>query len=154
MSDCLDGKLGRTRLLLVEDDSAVRRALHLLFQSQGYDVRAYRSGHGLGEDPEALCASCLIADLRLPDSDGLSLLHDLRSAGWRGAAILISGHLDEEWAERARQEGYDAVLAKPIPDKVLTKWVAQLAPLDVPSPEGGSAEAKGHSLMPRRDGRA
>jgi FixJ family two-component response regulator len=126
----LECEAHRPRLLLVEDDAAVRRSLQLMLQSKGYDVRAYRTGQGLQNDPEAMRASCLIADLVIPGGDGLSLLQDLRARGWNGKAILISGHLTDEWAGRALDQGYDAVLPKPIPDNVLTKWVARLAPLD------------------------
>ncbi len=120
------GQPPRPRILLVEDDDAVRRSLQLLLVSRGYDVRAYRSGHGLADDPEALMAACLVADLIMPASDALQLLHDLRGAGWRGPAILISGHLTDEWASQARSAGYDAVLPKPIGETILLGRIAHL----------------------------
>lgn len=120
------GPLGRPRLLLVEDDDAVRRSLQLLLVSQGYDVRAYRTCKGLAEDPEAMGAACMIADLVIPDGDGLSLLQEMRAAGWSGPAILISGHLSDEWASRARNLGYDFVLPKPIGETVLVNAISKL----------------------------
>lgn len=122
------GARDRPRILLVEDDAAVRRSVQLLLQSQGYDVRAYPSPVGLSRNAEALEARCLVADLMMPDMNALGLLADLRLAGWTGAAILVSGHLDHEWVERARKAGFDAVLAKPLPDTVLSHWVARLVP--------------------------
>jgi two-component system response regulator FixJ len=116
----------RRRVLLVEDDAAVRRSLQLLLVGQGYDVRAYPSGAGLARDPEALRADCLVADLRIPDGNAVTLLSDLRSSGWKGQAVLISGHLTNEWAERALAHGYAAAFAKPIGDAVLTKCLARL----------------------------
>jgi FixJ family two-component response regulator len=116
----------RPRILLVEDDDAVRRSLQLLLVSQGYDVRAYRTGTGLAGDPEALKAVCLVTDLIMPESDALQLLHDLRGAGWSGPAILISGHLTDEWASQAKAAGYAAVLPKPIGETVLVGWIARL----------------------------
>ncbi len=120
------GQPPRPRILLVEDDDAVRRSLQLLLVSQGYDVRAYRTGNGLASDPEALMAVCLVADLIMSESDALQLLHDLRGAGWRGPAILISGHLTDEWATQAKAAGYDAVLPKPIGETILVGWIARL----------------------------
>ncbi len=104
----------------------MRRSLQLLLVAQGYDVRAYRTGSGLATDPEALRAACLVADLIIPDLDGLNLLQGLREAGWSGSAILISGHLTDEWASRARALGFDAVLQKPIGETVLVSWIARL----------------------------
>ncbi|WP_206185962.1 response regulator [Sphingosinicella sp. BN140058] len=113
-------------MLLVEDDSAVRRALQLMLQGQGYDVRSYRSGLGLAKDAEALQAFCLVADLCMPEKNALELLRDLRGAGWGGGAILISGHLNDSDRIQAREEGYDVVLAKPLQENVLKRAVAGL----------------------------
>lgn len=118
----------RRRVLLVEDDAAVRRSLQLLLVAQGYDVRAYPSAAGLARDPEALRADCLVADLMIPDGNAVTLLSDLRGSGWHGQAILISGHLTNEWAERALANGYAAAFSKPIGDHVLISCLARLMP--------------------------
>jgi two-component system response regulator FixJ len=120
----------RRRVLLVEDDAAVRRSLQLLLIAQGYDVRAYSGAAGLAQDPEALRADCLVADLLIPDGNAVALLSDLRGSGWQGPAILISGHLTNEWAERALANGYAATFAKPIGDQVLTSCLSRLMPAE------------------------
>lgn len=120
--------ISRPRVLLVEDDPAVRRSLQLLLVGQGYDVRAYSSGSGLAKNPEAMRADCLVADLIIPDGNAVTLLTDLREAGWKGPAVLISGHLTNEWAERALAHGYAAAFAKPIGGTVLVKCLARLVP--------------------------
>ena len=116
----------RPRVLLVEDDAPVRRALQLLLVGEGYDVRAYRSAVGLAQDPEALRSSCLVADLMMPEKDALQLLQDLRSAGWTGPAILISGYLNEARIALAQSTGFQVALPKPIAEKMLARSVAQL----------------------------
>lgn len=120
------GQSPRPRILLVEDDDAVRRSLQLLLVSKGYDVRAYATGNGLAGDPEALLAACLVADLIIHESDALQLLHELRGADWHGPAILISGHLTDELASQAEAAGYDAVLPKPIGETLLVGWIHRL----------------------------
>jgi FixJ family two-component response regulator len=128
MSSANADPTGRPRVLLVEDDSAVRRSLQLLLSGHGYDVRAYAKAAGLAREPEALRADCLIADLIIPDGNAVSLITDLREAGWKGPAILISGHLTNEWTERALARGYAAAFAKPIGDSVLIKCLERLLP--------------------------
>ncbi len=118
----------RPRILLVEDDAPVRRSLQLLLQAQGYDVRAYRTGTGLTTDPEAFRAACLVADLFIPDGDAITLLDDLRSAGWAGPAVLISGQLTDDRASEALEAGYAAAFHKPIGDSVLINCLARLLP--------------------------
>lgn len=92
----------------------MRRSLQLLFAANGFDVRAYPSSDGLDADPEALQAACLIADLVLPGPDGIKLLEQLRSAGWAGKAVLISGHLHNGARVLAEAAGFDVIHAKPI----------------------------------------
>ena len=104
----------RKRILLVEDDAAVRRSLQLMFTAHGYDVRSYPSSDGLAADAEALQAACLVADLMLPGPDAIKLLEQMRAAGWSGKAVLISGYLKNGSLALAKATGFDAVLAKPI----------------------------------------
>jgi DNA-binding response OmpR family regulator len=114
------------RILVVEDDPAVRRSLQILFAGEGYDVRAYASPHGLAQDPEALGGNCMVADLVLPDFDAVTLLQQMRGAGWSGPALLISGHLDDQWKSHAFGAGFDAVFEKPVAAGLLLKNVRQL----------------------------
>lgn len=114
------------RILLVEDDEAVRRALQLVLRAEGYDVRAYPSAVGLSSDPEALRADCLVADLIMPSKNAIALLKGMRAAGWLGQAILISGHLTADWEAQAREAGFAHILAKPFGDAALTRAVADL----------------------------
>jgi FixJ family two-component response regulator len=116
----------RPRLLLVEDDTPVRRSLQLLLQSRGYEVRAYRSPCGLASDPEALRAACLVADHILPEGNGIALLHELRGVGWNGPAVLIAGQLDDGIRRRAAEAGFAFVLAKPLLATMLTGGLARL----------------------------
>jgi two-component system response regulator FixJ len=116
----------RKRILLVEDDAAVRRSLQLVLAGDGYEVRAYGAGQGLAKDTEAMQAACIIADLMLQESDAIDLLGQMRRAGWKGSALLISGHLDDQWRSQALNAGFDAVLEKPISGAPLLKEVRRL----------------------------
>lgn len=118
--------VARPVVLLIEDDEAVRRALHLLLVAHGYDVLAFSRTGGVAAMSEVRYAACLVADLAVPDGDGLDLLHDLRARGWSGPAILISGHLTDAVRARAVAEGYDAALPKPIGEAVLVNTIARL----------------------------
>lgn len=104
----------------------MRRSLQLLLRAQDYDVRAYGSGQSLSADPEALKADCLVADLLIPDTDGVSLLGKLRAVGWKGPAILISGHMDDAWKSRAQKGGFAHVLEKPLSDNLLVAALRKL----------------------------
>lgn len=102
-------------LVLVEDDDGLRRALQLMLHNQGFEVRAYPSAAHALADSRTAEATMLIADYRLPDSDGVELLNALRTRGWTGRAILVTGFPSSPLADDARAAGYAAVLEKPVP---------------------------------------
>jgi len=111
---------------LVEDDPAVRRSLQLLLSGRGYEVRAYASGLDLLADETAVTARGLIADFRMPDADGLTVLRTLRERGWNGSALLITGFPGKALSEQAIAAGFDRVLPKPLVDGALIDAVERL----------------------------
>lgn len=112
----------RPRVLLVEDDSAVRRSIQLVLQAHGYEVRAFSSGALALADPSAIKAACLVTDYRMAGMSGLDLLRGLRAAGWRCPAILITAHRSDYIAD---SEGalFDEILEKPLLDRHLCACV-------------------------------
>lgn len=113
-------------ILLSDDDVPVRRSLHLLLRSRGFGVLAYASGAALLLDPQTQSGDCLVVDYLMPDIDGISILRQLRSAGWCGPAILITAHYLDKLAESAREAGFAAVLEKPLRDGVLVQTISEV----------------------------
>ena len=116
----------RARLLLVEDDSGVRRSLQLLLHGRGFEVRAYASGLALLADPTALGAVCLVADYRMPEIDGLLILKRLRDLGWRGQALLITAFPSARLIDQALAAGYVRVIEKPLVEAALVEAVERV----------------------------
>ncbi|WP_157216054.1 response regulator [Flavisphingomonas formosensis] len=115
----------RPKLLLVEDDPAVRRSLQLLLQARGFDVRSYAAGASLLADANALDAACFITDYRIDDLDGLALLRSLRDRGWTGPAILITAFPSPQLAAQAEAVGFQAVIDKPFREHLISDTVLQ-----------------------------
>ena len=116
----------RPCILIVEDDSAVRRSLQLRLRAAGFDVRAYAAASAALADPASRAAACLIADLVMQEIDGMRLLRTLREDGWKGPAILISGFLDDALSARALAASFSAVLDKPLADERLMETLSAL----------------------------
>jgi FixJ family two-component response regulator len=111
-------------VLLIEDDEAVRRSLQMLLHWRGYDVRSFAGAAPVLEGNLMDDADVLIADYRLPDGDGISVLRALRRADWKGKAILITAFPSPTLAEAARAAGFDAVLEKPLRQHELIRVLA------------------------------
>jgi FixJ family two-component response regulator len=113
--DSVVSPVARPQVLLVEDDEAVRRSLHLLLQWRGYDVRSYCGARALLDDGGDLSsATTLVTDYRLPDGDGIGVLQALQRRNWQGRSILITAFPDAMLRDAANASGFDAVLDKPI----------------------------------------
>jgi two-component system, OmpR family, response regulator len=78
------------RLLVVEDDTALARALRDGLTAHGFAVDAVGSAAAarvmLKDNPY----ECLVLDLGLPDEDGLTLLRDLRNRGDAIPALVLT----------------------------------------------------------------
>lgn len=116
----------RPKILLLEDDPAVRRSLQLLLQGQGYDVRSHAAGASLLADANTKDAVCLVADYFMDDLDGIAVLSRMRENNWRGPAILITGFPSAELRERAAVAGYATILEKPPRPNTLVELVSCL----------------------------
>jgi two-component system KDP operon response regulator KdpE len=115
-----------TRVLIVEDDAALRRALSINLKARGYDVTA------VGDAATALRASAketadvVILDLGLPDMDGVEVLHGLR--GWNDVPVIVLSARDTQAAKVAALDaGADDYVTKPFGmDELLARIRASL----------------------------
>jgi two-component system OmpR family response regulator len=102
-----------TSLLLIEDDTVIGDEIVERLQSSGYAVCWAKTA---GEATAAAAASpsdVIVVDRMLPDGDGLDVLRDLRAAGDRTPALVLSalGRVDQRIA--GLRAGGDDYLVKP-----------------------------------------
>jgi two-component system, LuxR family, response regulator FixJ len=110
----------KPNIYVVDDDEAVRDSLQILLQSAGYAVRSFSSGTEFLEEAATLPNGCLIADLRMPEIDGLELQAQLTELKLRFPLIMITGHGDVPLAVRAMKAGAVDFVEKPFaPEAIL-----------------------------------
>ena len=101
------------RLLLVEDDSRIRRALVLGLTDEGYDVIEAGSGESalqlLGREP----FDVVLLDVMLPGMDGFSVCRAVRSSGDL-PIIMITARSGSEDVIRGLEAGADDYVSKPV----------------------------------------
>ena len=88
---------GTERLLLVEDDPAVRALALRALEGAGYRVRATgRASEALALDPESLAGTALlVTDVIMPEMSGLALAAELTARFPRLRVLYISGYAPE-----------------------------------------------------------
>ncbi len=115
------------RILLVEDDVLMLKALSLFLRDVGYAVE------GMGTGREALRAidtqrpDLLILDIGLPDMTGWEILKQVRSRdSTHDLPVLVLTELGQDHADQANGLGADEFLSKPVSPRVVTKVVQDL----------------------------
>jgi len=106
-------------VVIVDDDAAVRDALHELMLSAGMECVCFASTRELLEANVLDRPGCLILDVRMPGSSGLDLQHHLAASGNRKPIVFLSGHGDIPMTVQAMKAGAIDFLTKPVRDQTL-----------------------------------
>lgn len=108
------------RVLVVDDDEAVRAAMLNLLTAAGYAPVGFGDGAALLAAQDAGLAHCAILDIHLGDGDGFTLGERLRAGAPHLPLIFITGDEDPRLDERARRAGALGLMRKPVdPDCLL-----------------------------------
>ena len=138
--------ISEQHVLIVDDDDDVRDSLCALLQSAGFAVRDFSSARAL-LDEEDLTGACLIADIRMPDMDGLTMQEELTKRGSTLPVIIVTGHGDVPLAVRAMKAGAADFIEKPYDDEDLLASVRRAIDLKRLAPRLPEAEAAGIELI-------
>src|SRR3954470_21080940 len=105
--------MGGVRLLIVDDDRALREALRRALLLAGYDVDVAATGQEGLTRIAAAAPDAVVLDLGLPDVDGLEVCRRLRSAGDRVPILILTAR--DAVADRidGLDAGADDYLVKP-----------------------------------------
>src|SRR3954451_22421882 len=98
---------------IVDDDEAVRDSLAALVEAAGLSAKTYASAVELLNSLGGLAADCFVADIRMPEMDGLQLQQELTRRDIFVPLIIITGHADVEVAVQAMKAGVSDFLEKP-----------------------------------------
>jgi two-component system response regulator FixJ len=140
-------------ILIVDDDADVRDSLRALLESAGYKVQDFGSAKDVLAEPNLAAKGCLIADIRMPDMDGLALQEELVSRRIGIPVIVVTGHGDVPLAVRAMKAGAVDFLEKPFDDELLLESIKRALALSGGSRSQASltqaAETRIAQLTPR-----
>ncbi|MFW6313432.1 MAG: response regulator transcription factor [Spirochaetota bacterium] len=130
-----------TRVMIVDDEpSALER------------YSDYVNGSGLGFTVVATCSAAqpaveklrtvnpdvVLTDIRMPGKNGLQMIEEMRSGGWDGYAVVISGHDDFEFVREAMRLQMVDYLLKPIFPDDMTELLERLRQKASRSPAPGT----------------
>jgi CheY-like chemotaxis protein len=121
---CGSGVGSRARVLVMEDEANVARALEMVLKEEGYEVDVAMTGASALDRFNWKDFDLLIADLRLPDIDGMDVVKKVRQEQPNTDVVVITGYSTVESAVEAMKLGVVDYLAKPFTEDELKNIIA------------------------------
>ncbi len=95
----------KKKILIIEDEKPMARALELKLSNAGYDVKSATDGKCGLDCLEKEKVDLILLDLIMPNLDGFGVLEALKADGNATPVIVLSNLSQEEDAERAKKLG-------------------------------------------------
>jgi DNA-binding NtrC family response regulator len=102
------------KILIADDERHIADGLQMLLADDGFEVEVATDGKAAWEMIEAGNYALVLADLRMPEVDGLELFSRMREAGIGSEMIIITGKGSVDTAKEAMRQGAYDYLEKPL----------------------------------------
>jgi CheY-like chemotaxis protein len=116
------------RILVVDDDPAIRRILDLMLTRRGHTVSVASDGAAALRSIRGDPFDIVVTDLIMPDIEGLQLIREVRSMPSPPRIVAMSGGgrgAKHNYLEMAMHLGASAILAKPFTQDELVAVIAE-----------------------------
>jgi DNA-binding response OmpR family regulator len=110
-------------ILLMEDEPSVANGMEMILTEEGYAVDLAFTGHAALDTFERKGCDLLVADLRLPDIDGMEVIKEVKAKRPETEVIVITGYASVSSAVEAMRAGAHDYLSKPFTDSILIDTV-------------------------------
>src|SRR3954452_4086574 len=115
------------RILVVEDDPAVQKALKRLFETEGYAVEIQSDGKSAIESFQASAPAAMVVDLRLPKLSGRDVCKEIKALAPTLPVVVLSAASDVSDKVLLLELGADDYVTKPFsPRELLARVRAAL----------------------------
>ena len=104
-------------ILVMEDDVSVAKGLEMVLSEEGYDVNLAGTGELALEAFKQKRYDLLVADLRLPDIDGIEVIKKVKAEKPETEVIVITGYGTTATAVEAMKLGAHDFLPKPFTEE-------------------------------------
>jgi EAL domain-containing protein (putative c-di-GMP-specific phosphodiesterase class I) len=124
------GDVSRGRVLVVDDEDALRRAYARVLERDGYEVVTAADGRAATQElGRASMLDAVVSDIRMPEMSGLELLRAVRKRDEDLPVILVTANPDLASAREAIDQGAYKYLAKPVDNDLLAMNVQRAVTL-------------------------
>ncbi|HEY2830642.1 MAG TPA: sigma-54 dependent transcriptional regulator [Thermoanaerobaculia bacterium] len=108
------------RVLVIDDETAIREAIRMTLEYEGYRVDEARGGQDGLDKATKTAYDAILLDIKMPVLDGMEVLENLKDQRVQAPVIMVSGHGDISTAVDCTKRGAYDFLEKPLNrDKLL-----------------------------------
>src|SRR5437899_1027643 len=112
------------KILIVDDEAMIRKAVHLALEKEGYEVVEAETGGEALRRIELSKPDLILLDIMLPDVSGFDVCRDIRKAGLRVPIIILSAKTEEIDVVVGLEIGADDYITKPFRTRELLARIA------------------------------
>jgi two-component system NtrC family response regulator/two-component system response regulator HydG len=106
--------MAKERILVVDDEQNARAGLHDILAEEGYEVAEAADGEEALALLPGFAPSAVLADVRMPRTDGITLLKRAREQGSDAVFVMMTAFASVEAAVEAMRAGAENYLVKPL----------------------------------------
>jgi sigma-B regulation protein RsbU (phosphoserine phosphatase) len=121
------GEAGKAKVLIADDQDALRALLSRQLSQEGFEPIEAKDGEKAIELYKALKPPVVVSDVIMPRMDGLTLLKEIKKIDSQAAVILMTGHGNEEVVLKALQGGATNFFKKPFNVKELIREIRKVS---------------------------
>ncbi|WP_422039733.1 response regulator transcription factor [Roseibium sp.] len=143
---------GAEAVYIVDDDPAVRDALSVLFNMEGYVVETFSDGDTFVQSASKSVPACVMLDVHMPGRSGIEILKALNAEHYPAPIFIISGQGDIPMAVEAIRNGAFDFIEKPFSaETVLERVKEAVAAMRQRQDVDTSQTFEGAELLTRRE---
>lgn len=102
------------KVLVIDDERAIRNSLSEILQDEGYEAETAEDGVKALELVQKTKYDVIFCDIKMPGMDGIEVLGKLMELGIDAAVVMISGHADIDTAVECIKKGAFDFVQKPL----------------------------------------
>jgi len=115
---------GLKRVLIIDDEASIRKALRIALESETYEVQEAETGGDGLKQLEAFRPDLVLLDVMLPDMSGFDVCREIRRSGSRIPLIMLSAKTEEIDIVVGLEIGADDYITKPFRTRELLARIA------------------------------
>ena len=102
------------KILIVDDERAIRYSLKEILEMEGYQVEAAENGLEGLQKAEKEKYDAIFCDIKMPEMDGIEMLSKVMEEGIETPVVMVSGHADISTAVECIKKGAFDFIEKPL----------------------------------------